>query len=519
MMGHRDEFERSGSEGDVRPMGGRESEQSEGFSSSTSGLEREIKRLTSERQELQTRLLRLQREQTEKYDSLASSVTFRLGEAMVAAATSVRGAIALPRRLWRIYKDYRFRESRRARARDDLPGIREAARSGARGISPGESAGLSSQPVLRTEARILFLPTNGGGLGHVTRLLAIARRLKTDARIGETVFFTTSAGLNLLRKEGFTVYHHPPWDQLRGTISARGWRTSFENLAEMILRNHDIDVLLFDGVSLGQIAPVVAQHRRMRTVWIRRLMLKENREEVFNEHAWLAHLQLCPGELGQGEITRDSQGRVFVPPTIMLDRSELLPRKDAVEELGLDQSRKTLFIQLGAGNINDIETQIEIVVEIARQFAGLQVVLAESPVSHGKVRHFKGVKTVRDYPLSRYYQAFDVAVSAAGYNTVAELAYFGVPSILIPNLETGSDDQLGRALVAQQMGVSLVLNPLTASGLKHCLQKLMDDAVNAQYRERCGSLCSVNGSDVAVEVLTAFLFERTNRHWRSVFTG
>ncbi|GAG32235.1 unnamed protein product, partial [marine sediment metagenome] len=38
---------------------------------------------------------------------------------------------------------------------------------------------------------MLFMPTNGAGLGHVTRLLAIARRLKTDARITEIIFLTT----------------------------------------------------------------------------------------------------------------------------------------------------------------------------------------------------------------------------------------------------------------------------------------------------------------------------------------
>jgi len=196
-----------------------------------------------------------------------------------------------------------------------------------------------------------------------------------------------------------------------------------------------------------------------------------------------------------------------VPPMVFLDRHELLPRQDVIEQLGLNPAKKTVFVQLGAGNINDINTQSEIIIETARQFADFQVVLAESPISHDRLKCFQGVRTIKDYPLSRYYQGFDVTISAAGYNTVTELAYFGIPSIFIPNMETGSDDQLGRAMIAQQTGIGMVLNPLTAFGLKGCLEKLLNDTTNAAFRKKYLSLCPVNGSDVAAQVLADFLFQ------------
>ena len=51
-------------------------------------------------------------------------------------------------------------------------------------------------------ARVLFMTSNGTGLGHLTRSMAIARRL--DAGI-EPAFFTLSAAAPVVRGQGFRV--------------------------------------------------------------------------------------------------------------------------------------------------------------------------------------------------------------------------------------------------------------------------------------------------------------------------
>ncbi|GEM_PF-827608 len=454
------------------------------------------------------RKLPLQYEHGQKYDSLADSVTFRAGEALVRAVTSPKGAIAFPFRLWRIYRDHRLKESRQPQT-EPAPSEKRAPK-----LYEPTTASVSGPVILPTTrhsrtqaARVLFMPTNGGGLGHVTRLLAIARRLKNETRVTEMIFLTTSQALSVLCQEGFVSYHHPTIDQLRDKISTLGRQSSFRGLLDSVVNNHGINVLVFDGVSAAGVAPAIRRYESMSTVWIRRMSLKEGKEEMFNRHAEFFDVQVVPGELGQKSVAQDSAGRIIVPPMVFLEQSELLSRKTVIDQLGLDPAKKTVFVQLGAGNINDINTQSETIIETARQFADVQLVLAESPISHARLEWFEGVRTVRDYPLSRYYQGFDVVISAAGYNTVTELAYFGIPSILIPNLQTRADDQLGRARIAQQAGAALLLSPLTASGLTECLETLLDDTTNAEFRTKCLGLYSVNGSDVAAEVLADFLFE------------
>ena len=59
---------------------------------------------------------------------------------------------------------------------------------------------------------------------------------------------------------------------------------------------------------------------------------------------------------------------------------------------------------------------------------------------------------VREFPLSRRFRAFDLAVSAAGYNSFHELLRFGIPTLFIPNQDTALDDQQGRAQFAADRG-------------------------------------------------------------------
>ena len=64
---------------------------------------------------------------------------------------------------------------------------------------------------------------------------------------------------------------------------------------------------------------------------------------------------------------------------------------------------------------------------------------------------------VRDFPLSRRFRAFDLAVSAAGYNSFHELLRFGIPTLFIPNQDTALDDQQGRAQFAADRGLAHML--------------------------------------------------------------
>jgi orotate phosphoribosyltransferase len=468
-------------------------------------LENKVVELQDKVSTLRNRILDLQNAHTEKMKELRNSVTFSVGDTLVSAVRSPKGAIALPIRIWRIYKAYISRSRRRLGSTDtatraaqlmptEVVQIRDLTASTARKVTPIQ------------EANVLFMPTNGAGLGHVTRLLAIARRLRTHSRVSECVFLTTSDALNIIRREGFIAYHFPSPDLLRGRMKSTGWNSCLADLLAMVMANHEINAFAFDGVSpYPGITEVVAGRKRLIKIWIRRGVREEVEDKV---RATEKHFDLViiPGELGQKGISQDAAGRIIIPPIVFLGREELLGRGEVVKSLGLQPDRKTVFIQLPAGNVRPIETEVEMIMDVLYGFKGIQVVLANSIISKTVFRGLKDVKVIQDYPVSLYYSGFDVTISAAGYNSVAELSYLCMPSILIPRIEAQADDQLARSLTAQEKGMGLVLHPFSARKLSEHLGILLDENRNKEYRKRCLEQSIENGADTAAKLMAGLFF-------------
>ena len=54
--------------------------------------------------------------------------------------------------------------------------------------------------------------------------------------------------------------------------------------------------------------------------------------------------------------------------------------------------------------------------------------------------------------------AFDASVQAGGYNSYQEMRTFGIPTLFIPNMDTGMDDQVASdASNAEEEGWGLVV--------------------------------------------------------------
>ena len=87
---------------------------------------------------------------------------------------------------------------------------------------------------------------------------------------------------------------------------------------------------------------------------------------------------------------------------------------------------------------------------------GVEICVTQAEIAASD-RSLAGVHVVREFPLSRRFRAFDLAVSAAGYNSFHELLRFGIPTLFIPNQDTALDDQQGRARFASDKGLAHTL--------------------------------------------------------------
>jgi len=484
-----------------------------------------IKEIEKQRDSLRGKILKAE----DRYEQIRLSSKYCIGDAIGRAVRPSRDTIALPILLYRIYRRYRLKkESYREqicekngkkthgitaiptnhkadKAKSDIDSYTNIPHNGKAVYSTPEHVSIA--PAIKTNkrvknARILFMPTNGAGLGHVTRLLAIARRLIKDTRISECVFLTTSDALNIFRKEGFTAYHYPSPDLLRDRIKSKGWNNGIKNILTMIMHDHEINAFIFDGVfPYAGMLDTITRNEDLFAIWVKRGMLKPGVDDRVNKAKKSFDVLIVPGEVGQKNLSRDSSGMIIVPPIVYLDKQELLPREIALDNLGLDPKKKTVFIQPAAGNVKSVITEVETIIDTLKKYDGLQIVLTESIISKTGFSNFKDVRIIRGYPLSIYYLAFDFAICAAGYNTFAEMLYFGIPSIFVPRTEAQSDDQLSRAMICEVTGTGLVLHPFSQQRAEKHIETMLDEEKNAEYRKRCSNQSCINGADVAVSVI------------------
>ena len=355
-------------------------------------------------------------------------------------------------------------------------------------------------------SRLLFVTSNGTGLGHLTRGMAIARRLAPEL---EPVFLTLSAGAPVVEEVGYHVEYFPS-HSAAAAESPRRWDRRLRARLELLIGELEPDLLVFDGAHPYDALIAILRGRSgggsMRTVWCRRPMWREGggAEAIYWSGEFDAVLE--PGELAESEdrgltvARRDEAERVA--PIVFLDPGELLSREEACAELGLDPDRPHALVALGQGP--ELDRAVARCLELLAEHPELQVAALESSLSPelrvpGEVVLLRGT-----YPMSRFYRAFDLAVAAAGYNAFHELLAHGVPSLFVP-MPRQIDDQAARARWAQDSGVGRGLTGPEDQALEQRLAELAHPEVREEVRGRLAELPAADGAREAAAWLTGLV--------------
>jgi UDP:flavonoid glycosyltransferase YjiC (YdhE family) len=350
-------------------------------------------------------------------------------------------------------------------------------------------------------SRILFVTSNGTGFGHLTRAMAIGRRL--DAGI-EPAILTLSAAAPVVRRLGFHVEYLPSY-RTPGAGSELAWHRRLRARVGALVDELDPSALVFDGVH-PYAALLGALHDRpeLPAVWCRRAMWQPGagREFLATEDAFDAVLE--PGELAahddRGLTAGRREGAFVVPPITYNDPDELLGREQAERELGLEPGRVNALVQIGAGS-DAVDRAVACSLSRLARETGVQVAALESSLS-GRLELPEGVVRVADtYPMSRYYRAFDLAVSASGYNAFHELLRFAVPSLFVP-MPRELDDQAARARWAEREGVGVAVESPDSPALEDRLEELLDPRRREQIARRAAQLGVENGAEPAARMLS-----------------
>src|SRR5436190_4148282 len=341
--------------------------------------------------------------------------------------------------------------------------------------------------------RILFVTSNGTGLGHVTRSLAIARRLPSRF---EPIFFTLSAAAPVVGELGFAVEYMAS----HGSPGAgNDWRWSRRLGPRLRAAIAEVEprALVFDGILPWD--PLLAAIKGAPlAVWCRRGLWRQGASAAPLTRSDRFDAVLEPGDFaasadrGPTAALRDRAHRVA--PIVFLDDEELLSRADAERELGLEPGMTNVVVQLGQGP--DVAHAAERCLRALAGRDGVQVAALSSAIERLEGVPDGVVHLEAPYPISRCYAAFDGAVSAAGYNAFHELIRFGVPSVFVP-MERETDDQAGRASYAERSGVAIATTGHGDPRLEHRLEELLDRERRGEMRQRLDELRPPNGAPEA----------------------
>lgn len=357
--------------------------------------------------------------------------------------------------------------------------------------------------------KILFATSNGTGLGHLSRTMAIARRLPEGI---EPVFFTLSQAAPVVADSGFRVEYYPAYRR-PASGSDWQWNLRLRYRLEQLLEDERPDLVVFDGVHpYRAVTHVLSARGAPPSVWCRRPMWRSGSSRAPLKRTGAFDLVLEPGELAAERDAGPTVARrkevVELDPIVFCDADELLPRGDAAEHLGLDPERTTALVSLSQGDATAGAVSRALRLLAARP--ELQVAILQSSIGAGLELPEEVVRLSSTFPMSRYFRAFDLAVAAAGYNGFHELIAFALPTLFVP-MPRNTDDQAARAAWAAKAGLARAVSGPKDGLLDGELRALLRAGERDKIAAACRRLEAPSGAAEAAGILVGLLDGRSPR--------
>lgn len=371
--------------------------------------------------------------------------------------------------------------------------------------------------------RLLLATSNGAGMGHLTRQAAVALAAGSGA---DVTIFSLSVALPVLDGLGLGGEYCPSPE--RGWMPIPNWHGYLADRIVAIVRELDIDLVAFDGVApYPGIGRAHAELRSVPFVWFRRGMWRAGTNVNQMKKGAYFDLIIEPGDLAASADrgpTAGASDATLIPPITMCDVVPAISRAEAAAALGVSADRPTALVTLGSGRLGAVEAPGAIILEALLAQTDFQVCVTKAAVAtknvaitdRTRITELAGV-----YPLVRHLAAFDVAVSAAGYNATHEFLPSAIPTLLVPNPSTATDDQVGRARRLADDGLALMAMPDSPQGLQDAVVELSRAPVRRRLTDSCQALPPSRrsgGAAAAAELLIrlAAEFEPERRTLRDV---
>lgn len=350
---------------------------------------------------------------------------------------------------------------------------------------------------------VMFVTSNGVGLGHLSRCLSAARRLNPDAFSAS--FASISRGVPLVGQFGFDFdYIAGPHPDLAGTYD---WD---RHLFGDLIRHADrtgAQTLVFDGnFPYAGLRHFINAGHIKNAIWIRRALWRREHKLPLEDLEKPFSLVVEPDDVAAHfdyGATRVRQPFVAqVPPVTLMNPEELLSKSDARQALGLRKDGLIGVLQIGAlSNNRNGEITKDLIQALRAQASAngtpLELIWIANPIADPELAQEAaalGLTVLSRFPLQDVAQAFDFAILGGGYNSVHETLQSAVPAVFIPNEGGMMDAQRLRVDWLAHCGAAEVLRAHEYGRVQDVAKNLLSTQARAEMHEALKSFEFTNGA-------------------------
>ena len=355
--------------------------------------------------------------------------------------------------------------------------------------------------------KILFYAINGVGLGHLNRLLLVAKAIKKLNRKTSIFFITNSGFTALIKKNNF------PLLKIKENWEPIGEKTSFA--VKKIIDSRNIGAIVYDthfNFSLFNIF----KERNVKNILILRETDNMRPSKFISEYYKDFDLILVPHareELRSRGKTNLLMGNLrsfkkikFIGPIV---------QEKPTRKINLGKNKFNILATCGGGGqdknntgIDDFLAMIKSASKIlAKKIENLNLIVVTGPLYKGKFNiNIKGV-VIKKYQrnLLGMMEVADLVISSAGYNICNEIIAAKAPSILVP-LKRFQESQSRRAKRLGKKRVALVLRGFCSKILiKKVLDLYKNPAKLRRMRKNFDKIKLKRGNKIAAKMILDLL--------------
>jgi UDP-N-acetylglucosamine--N-acetylmuramyl-(pentapeptide) pyrophosphoryl-undecaprenol N-acetylglucosamine transferase len=317
--------------------------------------------------------------------------------------------------------------------------------------------------------RVVCYAINGAGVGHLVRLTAVSRWMRryaahAGARI-ELVFLASSEADGALFAEDLPCFKVPSKTAMQaGALDKTTWIALAKQWVWHSLGLLRPDLLVVDTFPEGSFRELPqCLDLCKKSALVHRPVKPELASRPDFQLLLGAYDRLLVPELDVPDSLPPAlRARARATgPIASRERVELATRPEARAKLDLPADAHVVWVSAGGGGDPGAERDLEVILHALTttpdgSASPTYVVVTAGPLHRGAPRFGPRLRWLTGLGAAEWLRAADVAVTAAGYNTVAELALAGVPAALVPQ-EKVADEQDVRARRAVDAGAAMLL--------------------------------------------------------------